>query len=88
MVGTSAIALETVTLKVGGLFDELDHLGVEKHLRRAEGVVRAEANPGSGSVTIDYDANLTDPGELARQINACGYHCLGRPVPLHLCGPE
>ena len=83
-----AVVTETVTLDVGGLFEDLDHLGVEKHLRRVEGVIRAEANPGSGSVTIDYDPDLTDAGELARQINACGYHCLGRPVPLHLCGPD
>ena len=85
MARAQAMALETVTLDVGGLFEDLDHLGVEKRLRQVEGVLRAEANPGSGSVTIDYDPQLTDPGELARQINACGYHCLGRPVPLHLC---
>ena len=52
--------MKTTTLKVHGLFEELDHLGVEKQLQRAEGVARAEANPASESVTVDYDEKVTD----------------------------
>ena len=80
--------MKTTTLKVHGLFEELDHLGVEKQLQRAEGVARAEANPASESVTVDYDEKITDPGELARLLNACGYHCRARPLPAHVCDAE
>ena len=77
--------MKTTTLEARGLFEELDHLGIEKQLRRAEGVARAEANPASESVTIDYDERVTDPGELERLLRACGYHCRARPLPAHLC---
>ena len=77
--------MKTTTLEARGLFEELDHLGVEKQLRRAEGVARAEANPASESVTVDYDEKVTDPGELERLLRGCGYHCRARPLPAHLC---
>ena len=77
--------MQTVTLEARGFFEELDHLGVEKCLQRAEGVARAQANPASATITVDYDEQLTDAGELKRLINGCGYHCRGRPMPLHLC---
>lgn len=81
----AATEFETITLEVRGLFEELDHLGVEKQLLRADGIVRAEANPAAESITVEYDPRLTDAGEIGRLINACGYHCRGRPMPAHLC---
>jgi Cu2+-exporting ATPase len=80
--------MQTVTLEARGFFEELDHLGVEKCLQRAEGVARAQANPASATITVDYDDQLTDAGELKRLINGCGYHCRGRPMPLHLCDDD
>jgi Cu2+-exporting ATPase len=77
--------MKTTTLNVHGLFEELDHLGVEKQLRHADGVARAEANPASESVTVEYDEKVTDPRELERLLNACGYHCRARPLPAHVC---
>ena len=77
--------MQTVTLETRGLLEGLDHLGLEKQLKRAEGVTNAVANPGSESVTIVYDESITDPGELKRLINACGYHCRARPLPAYLC---
>ena len=80
--------MKTTTLNVHGLFEELDHLGVEKQLRRADGVASAEANPASDSVTVKYDEKVTEPGELVRLLNACGYHCRARPLPAHLCDAD
>ena len=77
--------LQTITLEVGGLFDELDHLGVEKQLSLAPGVRSARSNPGFGSVTIDFDEKVTNPAELKDLIQDCGFHCRGRPVPRHVC---
>src|SRR3546814_7629812 len=79
--------MSTVTLEVGGLFEELDHLGVEKRLSAEEGVRRASSNPASGSVTIDYDETVTSPDRLQRTVKACGFRCRGRVVPRHVCEP-
>ena len=43
-----------VTLEVSDLFEELDHLAVEKQLGTETGVRRASANPASGSVTASF----------------------------------
>jgi Cu2+-exporting ATPase len=80
--------MRTVTLETRGLLQGLDHLGIERQLGRAEGVVSAEANPASESVTVTYDERVTEPGEIMRLINACGYHCRARPLPLHLCDAD
>ena len=73
--------MNTVTLEVGGLFEELDHLGVERQLRRMPGVRRASANPASGSVTVEYDEAVTGEAALREKVLACGYHCRGEAVP-------
>jgi Cu2+-exporting ATPase len=77
--------VQTTTLEVRGLFEELDHLGVEKQLRSVAGVLDARANPASESVTVDYDEQLTDAATLKGMISDCGFHCRGRTVPRHVC---
>ena len=77
--------MKTVTLEVGGLFEELDHLGVEKRLGEEEGVRRATSNPASGSVTVDYDETLTSAEKLRRKVESCGFRCRGAVTPRHLC---
>ena len=77
--------MASTTLEVRGLFEELDHLGLEKQLRQAEGVRKAEANPAAESITIEYDPDITNASEIRRLINACGYHCRARTMPAHLC---
>ena len=77
--------MQTATLEVRGLFEELDHLGVEKQLRSVPGVHDARANPASESVTVDYDEQLTDAASLRSAIADCGFHCRGRTVPRHVC---
>jgi len=79
--------LSTVTLEVGGLFEELDHLGVEKQLSAEKGVRRASANPASGSVTVDYDETITSVERLRRKVNSCGFRCRGSVTPRHVCEP-
>ena len=79
--------LSTVTLEVGGLFEELDHLGVEKQLSAEKGVLRASANPASGSVTVDYDETITSVERLRRKVNSCGFRCRGSVTPRHVCKP-
>ncbi|MAT03889.1 MAG: copper-translocating P-type ATPase [Acidimicrobiaceae bacterium] len=79
--------MSTVTLEVGGLFEELDHLGVEKQLSAEKGVRRASANPASGSVTVDYDETITSVERLRRKVNSCGFRCRGSVTPRHVCEP-
>jgi len=79
--------LAKVTLEVGGLFEELDHLGVEKQLEAEDGVSRAVANPASGSVTIDFDGGLTSEEKLRQTVLSCGFRCRGAVHPRHVCKP-
>ena len=79
--------MSTVTLEVGGLFEELDHLGLEKQLSAEKGVRRASANPASGSVTVDYDETITSVERLRRKVNSCGFRCRGSVTPRHVCEP-
>ncbi|MFC0339517.1 heavy metal translocating P-type ATPase [Paracoccus niistensis] len=80
--------MSTVTLEVGGLFEELDHLGVEKQLRQEPGVRRAVANPASGSVTVDFDPGATSVERLQWIIGSCGFRCRGEVTPRHICAPD
>ncbi|MCF8706905.1 heavy metal translocating P-type ATPase [Rhizorhapis sp. SPR117] len=80
--------MPTVTLEARGLFQCLDHLGVEKQLSKRAGVLSAEANPASESVTVVFDETLTNVGELRGVINDCGFHCGGRLVPRHVCAHD
>ena len=77
--------MKTMTLEVRGLFEELDHLAVERHLAVLHGVHRAEANPASPSVTVRYDETMMDEETLRRTIENCGFHCAGEQLPDHIC---
>lgn len=77
--------MKTLTLEVRGLFEELDHLAVERHVSALDGVHRAEANPASASVTVQYDETAVSAGALRKAIDACGFHCAGERMPNHIC---
>lgn len=77
-----------MTLEVRGLFEELDHLAVERHVSTLDGVFRAEANPASESVTVQYDETVLGEAALRKAIDACGFHCAGERVPNHVCRTE
>ena len=77
--------MKSLTLEVRGLFEELDHLAVERHLSALGGVHSAEANPASASVTVHYDETAVGEEELRNTVEACGFHCAGEWVPNHVC---
>lgn len=80
--------MKTLTFEVRGLFEELDHLAVERHVSALDGVHLAEANPASASVTVHYDETVVDEEALRKVIAACGFHCAGERVPNHVCRME
>ena len=77
--------MKTATLEVKGLFEELDHLGVEKRIGALPGVLHAHANPASGSVSVHYDPAVTSEPVLREAVRDCGYHCRGEMAPTHVC---
>ena len=77
--------MKTLTLEVRGLFEELDHLAVERHVSALDGVHRAESNPASASVTVQYDPAVVDEAALRAAIRSCGFHCAGERLPNHVC---
>ena len=78
--------MTTSTFDVGDLFSILGAHGIEKQLRRIEGVGRVSVNPVSGSTTVTYDVNRTNLAALQTAINECGFHCAGESLPRHVCG--
>lgn len=77
--------MQTTTFELRGLFEALDHLGVERQLTALPGVLGARSNPGFSTVTVDYDAKVTTPATIKGTIEACGFHCGGISVPKHVC---
>jgi Cu2+-exporting ATPase len=49
------------------------------------GVHRADANPASGSVTVQYDPSVIEEAVLRQAVRDCGYHCRGEMQPTHVC---
>lgn len=79
--------MKKTTLEVRDLFGMLDFAAVEKRLASLPGVADVAMNAGSTSATIKFDEALTNAERLAREIEACGFHCRGETVPRHLCLP-
>src|SRR3970282_654126 len=52
------------------------------------GVLHAQANPASGSVSVHYDAAVASEAALRQAVRDCGYHCRGEMQPDHVCKPE
>lgn len=77
--------MKSVNIEVKGLFEPLDHLGVEKQIGALPGVHHAHSNPASGSVTVHYDAAVVSELQLRDSVRECGYHCRGEVQPDHLC---
>ena len=75
------------TLEVRDLIGMLDFAAVEKRLAALPGVTGVAMNAGSTSASIEFDEALTNPETLAREIEACGFHCRGETVPRPLCVP-
>lgn len=77
--------MKTANVSVVGQFDCLDHLAIEKRLRRLPGVKSAVLNPASESASVSYDETATTLEAIMSAVEACGFHCVGESVPRHLC---
>lgn len=56
----------------------LDFAVVEKRLKAMPGVANIAMNAGSTAATITFDGGKTNPAALAKEIEACGFHCRGK----------
>jgi len=79
--------MKETTVQINGMMSIFDDAGVEKQLKRRDGVVRVDANFLSGTATIVYDEMRVAPHDIEAFIAECGYHCRGEVMPAHLCEP-
>jgi P-type Cu2+ transporter len=79
--------MKTENIYVSGLFGGLDHLEIEKRLRRLAGVTHAVMNPASESASVTYDDSVITFDTVKGSIEECGFHCGGKAFPRHLCEP-
>ena len=77
----------SVVLEASGQWFADEGRIVERGLRARAGVLGAQANPVSQTVTVRYDSSVTTPEDLRRWVLECGYHCRGESVPRHICAP-
>jgi len=59
-----------------------DGAGVEKQIKRRDGVVRVGANFLGGTSTVVYDETRVASDDIKRFIAACGYHCRGEVLSM------
>jgi Cu2+-exporting ATPase len=79
--------MKEATVQIDGMMSIFDGAGVEKQIKRRDGVVRANANFLNGTASIVYDEARVSLDDINRFIAECGYHCRGEVVPEHLCEP-
>jgi Cu2+-exporting ATPase len=77
--------MKTTTVEVGDLLSPLGGRGLEKHLSHVAGIYRASVNAASGGVSVMYDPAILEVAAIRALVEACGYHCSGEIVPLHVC---
>ncbi|TIS98636.1 cation-translocating P-type ATPase [Mesorhizobium sp.] len=80
--------MKKINLEVRDLVGMMDFAAIEKRLEALPGVAGVAMNAGSTTATIEFDEQRTSPQALAREIEACGFHCHGEVVPRHLCIPD
>ncbi|OYW96959.1 MAG: ATPase P, partial [Rhizobiales bacterium 32-66-8] len=80
--------MNKTTFDVGSLTSILDFAAVEKRLSALPGVASVSMNAASTTATIAFDDAKTRVDAIARDIEACGFHCRGEIVPRHLCSPD
>src|SRR6266536_1762418 len=77
----------SVVLHVGELHYASEKAVVERVLAGRPGVQTVDANPVAQTATVTFDPAQTSVEELTQWVEECGYHCAGRSVPGHVCGP-
>jgi len=77
--------MKETTVQIDGMMSIFDDAGVEKQIKRRDGVVSVDANFLSGTATIVYDETRVAPDDIKTFIAECGYLCRGEVVPAHVC---
>ena len=77
--------MPVVNLHVAELLSPLGAFGVEKQLRKLDGVTAVAVNVVSGCATVTYDDRRIAVDAIEQAIDRCGHHCLGHLEPKHLC---
>jgi len=80
--------VKETTVQIDGMMSIFDDTGIEKQIKRRDGVLSVNANFLSGSATIAYDETRVAPDDIKTFIADCGYHCRGEVVPAHVCEPH
>ncbi|KKC34412.1 ATPase P, partial [Devosia psychrophila] len=80
--------MKKATFDVGNLTSILDFTAVEKRLSALPGVTAVNMNAASTTASVAFDDTKTSAEAIAREIEACGFHCRGEIVPRHLCSPD
>ncbi len=74
--------------EAAGLLRASSASSLDIYLRRQAGILHAEANPVSQTVTVTYDENVLAPDDVRRLIEQFGCACGGEIVPCNLCRDE
>ena len=86
-IALSKQVMKETTVQIEGMMSIFDAAGVEKQIKRRDGVVRVDANFLNGTATIVYDETRVAPDDIDAFIADCGYHCRGEVMPAHVCEP-
>ena len=78
---------ETI-VQIDGMMSIFDGAGVERQIKRRDGVTRVDANFLSGTATVLYDETRVTPDDIKTFVADCGYHCRGEVMPAHVCEPS
>jgi Cu2+-exporting ATPase len=87
-IGRTEQAVSGRVFEAGGILRASSARGLEEFLKRQRGVERAEANPVSQSVTVDFDEARLTADDVRALIERFGCSCGGEIVPCHLCRDE
>ena len=79
--------MKETTVQIDGMISIFDGAGIEKQIKRREGVVRVDANFLNGTATVVYDEARVSSSDIIAFVADCGYHCRGDVVPAHVCSP-
>ncbi|HEX7949581.1 MAG TPA: copper-translocating P-type ATPase [Candidatus Limnocylindrales bacterium] len=80
--------MTSAVFEAGGLLRASSAPALQAFLKRAGGIRRAEANPVSQTVTVEYDEAVLGADEVQALIERFGCSCGGEVVPCHLCRDE
>ena len=69
--------MKETTVRIDGMMSVIDGAGIEKQIKRRNGVTKVNANFLSGTATIVYDEKRIGPDDIKTFIADCGYRCGG-----------